>query len=144
MSLDRPPIGMDFRNAVEHNPRRSANHRSPPPFSLRLSADEKAELLLRAGTMPLGAYIRSRLLQDAETQRRSRRQPVKDDKALGRLLGELGKARLSSNLNQLAKAANVGALPLTPETEQAIAEACRDVRWMRDTLISALGLRNEP
>jgi hypothetical protein len=144
MSLDRPPISGDFQNAVEHKPSPRSYSAKPPPFSLRLSADERAELLRRAGTMPLGAYIRSRLLGGVETPRRSRRQPVKDDQALAKLLGELGKAKLANNLNQLARAANIGALPVTPDTEQAIAEACQDVRWMRDTLVAALGLRNEP
>jgi hypothetical protein len=144
MSLDRPPIAGDFQSAVEHNPHRRAYSSKPPPFSLRLSADERSELMRRAGTMPLGAYIRSRLLGSTETPRRTRRQPVKDDQALAKLLGELGKSKLANNLNQLARAANIGALPVTPETEQAIAEACRDVRRMRDTLISALGLRSEP
>lgn len=144
MSLDRPPISGEFRNAAEHTPSNRANSTKAPPFSLRLSADEKAELLRRAGNMPLGAYIRSRLLTGMENHRRARRQPVKDEKALGKLLGELGKAKLANNLNQLAKAANTGSLPVTTDTERAIAEACRDVRWMRDTLISALGLRSEP
>lgn len=144
MSLDRPPITEEFRDAAEHNPARNPKSKAPPPFSLRLTAAEKAELLQRAGTMPLGAYIRSRLLGNAASPRRTQRQPVRDDKALARLLGELGKARLANNLNQLARAANTGSLPLTPETEQALAEACRDVRWMRDTLIAALGLRGAP
>lgn len=63
MSLDRPPISNDFQNAAEHDPTRPANStKPPPPFSLRLSADERAELFRRAGNKPLGAYIRSRLL----------------------------------------------------------------------------------
>lgn len=145
MSLEHPPIAGDFQNAAEHNPIRQSGSKKPaPPFSLRLSADERAELLRRAGSMPLGAYIRSRLLGGTESPRRARRQPVKDDQALAKLLGELGRAKLANNLNQLAKAAHTGSLPVTADTEQAIAEACREVRWMRDTLIAALGLRGEP
>lgn len=145
MSLDRPPITEEFRDAVEHNAARTRHAKSPRPFSLRLTAEEKAELLCRAGNMPLGAYIRSQLLaKDERSPRRTSRQPTRDDQALARLLGELGKARLSNNLNQLAKAVHTGSLPVTQETRQALDEACRDVRWMRDTLILALGLRSQP
>ncbi|MFT3815201.1 MAG: hypothetical protein QM740_17770 [Acidovorax sp.] len=142
MSLDRPPITGEFRDAAEHNSRRVASlTKAPPPFSLRLSAQEKAELLRRAGNMPLGAYIRSCLLDGSESLRRARRQPLKDEQALAKVLGELGKVKLANNLNQLAKAANLGSLPIGPETEQAIVEACQDVRRMRESLMVALGLR---
>lgn len=137
---DGPKVSGPFKEAAEHNAF-ARKRGTPPPFSLRLTAAEKAELLRRAGSMPLGAYIRSRLLRDGETPRRSSRRPVKDDQALGRLLAELGTARLSNNLNQLAKAANTGSLPVTPDTEKALQKACRDVQWMRDALVTALGLR---
>lgn len=141
MSLNRPPIAEDFRNAAERSPSRASySGKAPPPFSLRLSAAEKAELLRRAGNRPLGAYIRSFLLDGAESPRRVRRQPVKDEQALAKVLGELGKGKLANNLNQLAKAANLGSLPIGPETEQAIVEACQEVRRMRETLMVALGL----
>ena len=133
MSLDHPPITGQFQRAT-------APARTPPPFSLRLSADERAELIRRAGNKPLGAYIRAQLLGDITTPRRSRRQPGMDQQALAKLLAELGKSRLSSNLNQLAKAAHMGSLPVTPETEQALVQACDDVRRMRHALLSTLGL----
>lgn len=88
--------------------------------------------------MPLGAYIRSRLFRGRERQPR---RGVSEDQALARLLGELGKARLANNLNQLAKAANTGSLPVTPETEAALLAACKDVQWMRAALVEALGLK---
>ncbi|TEA79179.1 plasmid mobilization relaxosome protein MobC [Allopusillimonas ginsengisoli] len=145
MSFNRPPITEEFRDAVEHNTSRSRHAKTPTPFSLRLTAEEKAELLRRAGNIPLGAYIRSQLLtKDEQSPRRSSRRPARDEQALARLLGELGKAKLSNNLNQLAKAVHTGSLPVTQETGQALEEACRDVRWMRDTLILALGLRSQP
>ena len=90
--------------------------------------------------MPLGAYIRKKLLGDTTYQRRNHRMPVKDDKALAQLLGELDRARLANNLNQFAKAANTGSLPITPETEKALKTACQDVEWMKNRLITALGL----
>jgi len=122
MSLDRPPISGEFRDAAEHSAARARRAKSP-------------------GNMPLGAYIRFRLLENAESPRRSRRQPIKNEQALAKVLGELGKAKLANNLNQLAKAANLGSLPAGPETEQAIVEACQDIRRMREALMLALGMR---
>lgn len=140
MSLDHPPIAGEFQDAAEHNASHTRRIGSPPPFSLRLTPEEKALLRREAKGMPLGAYIRTKLLGNAASPRRSYRAPVKDDKALAQILGELGKARLANNLNQLAKAANTGSLSVTPETERAIQDACRDVQWMRERLIAALGL----
>src|SRR6056297_727977 len=97
----------------------------PPPFSLRLTFDERAKLDLLRGSMPLGRYIREQVLGDDAAPRKKRgRYPVKDHEALGRVLGALGSSRLSSNLNQLARASNTGSLPVTPETEAELREAC--------------------
>ncbi len=144
MTLDRAPLAGEFRDASEHSATHVRRVGTPPPFSLRLTAEEKAALKREAGDMPLGAFIRLKLLGDEARHRRKLRMPVKDEKALAQLLGELGKSRLSNNLNQLAKAANTGSLPVTPETEQALRQACRDVHWMKDRLIAALGLGPAP
>ena len=66
---------------------------------------------------------------------------VKDYKALAEVLAKLGASRLSSNLNQLAKAANSGSLPVTPETENALQAACRDIRAVKRLLMTALGIQ---
>ena len=90
----------------------------------------------------MGAYIRSKLFQGKEAARRIRtrtRKPLKDSKALAALLGELGKARIANNLNQLAKAANTGSLPLTPDTKKALNDACNAIQDMRKLLMQALG-----
>lgn len=112
----------------------------PPPFSLRLTYEERAQLEAEADGKPLGAYIRERLLGD-DTAPRTRRgnSPVKDKEALGRVMGALGAARLSANLNQLAKAVNTGSLPVTPETEVELQQACQEVAKMRADLLRALG-----
>lgn len=113
--------------------------RHPVPFSLRLTFEERAALEKAAGDMPLGAYIRSKVLKGKQTRRRrKRRRPVKDHKALAYVLGELGRSRLASNVNQLAHALNCGALPVTPDTEKAIREACADIHRMRVMLMRAL------
>ena len=116
-------------------------NRYPPPFSLRLSDEQRAQLEKAAAGMSLGEYVRSRLFNGDVPVRRTRcKFPVKDHQTLGQLLGQLGRSRLSNNLNQLAKASNSGSLPLTPETEAALRRACAEIHQMRQDLISALGL----
>jgi len=112
-----------------------------PPFSLRLTFEERQRLDQESGNVPLGAYIREQLFDTPSPRKRVFRQPVKNEKTLAKLLTELGQSRLSSNLNQLAKASNSGSLPITSETEQALNQACEDVEMMRQYLIQALGLK---
>lgn len=117
-------------------------NRPSTPFSLRLTFEERAKLEQAAGDQTLSEYIRGRVFdQERRQPRRRRKAPVKDQQALGRVLGMLGEARLANNLNQLARAANTGSLPVTPDTERALRRACADVREMRNELIKALGLR---
>jgi hypothetical protein len=112
------------------------------PFSLRLTFEERARLESEAGELPLGAYVRSKVLGEKGAPRKRRRRPVKDDAALGRLLALLGRAKLANNLNQLAHAANSGSLLVTGETEKALREACAEVAYMRRELLRALGQRS--
>ncbi len=118
------------------------------PFSLRLSFEEKALLRAAANGVPLGAYIKAKLFDEPlEKVRRRNTNPVKDHEALGRLLGSLGQSRLSQNLNQLARATNTGALPVSAEVEAELRQACADVKAMREELMRALGSlsdRGEP
>ena len=112
-----------------------------PPFSLRLTPEERTQLEKDAAGMSLGAYIRSRLFETSTPKRRTRNKyPVKDHQELAKVLGELGRSRLANNMNQLAKAVNKGILEVTPETEQAISNGSSDIRWMRHVLMAALGL----
>lgn len=114
------------------------------PFSIRLTEEEKRLLLERAGRRPLGSYVRELILAEASRapRRKARRAkaPVKDHEALARVLAALGQSRVSNNLNQLAKAVNIGVLPVTPETEAYLGEACAAVICMRRSLMRALGL----
>ena len=115
--------------------------RTTPPFSLRLTFAERAKLERDAAGMSLGAYIRSRLLDpEMVAPRKSGKFPVKDHQALAQLLGLLGQSRLANNVNQLAKAANTGSLPVTPDTEAALLTAVAEVSHMRQLLIQALDL----
>jgi hypothetical protein len=118
----------------------AAPKKYPPPYSLRFTHEERARLDAERGNKPLSAYIRERLFgDDAAPRKRTGNSPVKNTEALGRVLGALGQSRLSSNLNQLAKAVNSGSLPVTPETEADLQEACREVSAFRNDLLRALG-----
>lgn len=116
----------------------------PPPFSIRLTFEERARLEQDAGDMPLGAYVRSRVFDERHGRRRTRgKRPVKDHKAMAELLIKLGDSRLSSNLNQLARSANMGTLFVTPETERALIHAAKDIADMRRLLLQGFGLETE-
>jgi hypothetical protein len=131
-----------FRKSVSPQKNRVKN-KTAPPFSLRLSADERVRLNEQAGSQPLGAYIRSRLLGQNTEKRRPVRKPSLDHQKLAFVLSELGRSRLASNMNQLAKAANIGTLDFSDSVVKELEEACRAIYQMRDILITALGLKPE-
>lgn len=110
------------------------------PFSLRLTFEERAQIEANAGSMPVGAYIKSLLLaDDAPKYRKRRKSPVVDQAALAQVLACLGATRIANNLNQLAHATNLGSFYFDADTKRAIREACDDVRIMRQLLMEALG-----
>ncbi|TVQ84012.1 MAG: plasmid mobilization relaxosome protein MobC [Micavibrio sp.] len=112
----------------------------PPPYSIRFTFEERRQLREQAGGRPVSAYIREQSLKHPSPRRRYRKLS-ENHAVLGELLEELGKTRLSSNLNQIAKACNSGTLDVSEETEAAIIEARDDIRRMRKELIAALGLK---
>ena len=109
------------------------------PFSMRLTRAQRRRLDMDAGAMTAGQYVRHCLFENPTPQKRTFRRPVPDEQALSQLLGALGRGRLSSNLNQIAKAVHSGSLPVSPETEQAILAACAEVADMRAMVVKALG-----
>tara|TARA_R110000787_G_scaffold166227_1_gene279251 strand:- start:11889 stop:12305 length:417 start_codon:yes stop_codon:yes gene_type:complete len=117
--------------------------KSPAPFSIRLSADERGYLERKAGQRPLGQYIRRKLLGDEETPRNTTRAPSVDYALLGQLLGMLGKSEQVSCLFHLLAAAEADRVQLEEQERKALNEVCTDVREMRALLIRALGLRSE-
>ncbi len=131
----------DFNAVAAANPKKKPRE---APFSLRLSFEEKALLRAAANGVPLGAYIKAKLFDEPlEKVRRRNTNPVKDHEALGRVLGALGKSRLSQNLNQIARAANMGSLPVSPELEDELRQACAEVEALRKELLRALGSLSE-
>jgi len=114
-----------------------------PPFSLRFTVEERQKLDADAGDLAVAEYIRTQLFENPAKRLRPYRRPVQDGKALGEVLAALGRSRLSSNLNQLAKAVHSGSLPVTPETEKAILDAVKEVHDMSSQLVKALGLPDD-
>lgn len=137
-------VAPQFQAATHPRGQRKANPRKrPPPFSLRLTVAERAQLEAEAGTQPLGTYVRSRLFDSkGPTKAKAAVRSIRDQEALAQLLALLGSLRLSNNLNQLAKAANCGALPVDEGVVEELTEACQEIRWMRQTLITALSLKS--
>ena len=123
-------------------PPKKAKRRYTPPFSLRLTIDERKRLDEMAGSQPLGSYIRNCLFAEKVEKRRTVKKPAPDSAMLALLLSELGQSRLASNINQLAKAANMGTLDITPEIEREIEQACSEIQAMRALLITALGVKS--
>lgn len=123
---------------------RDGGKRSPKatrPFSIRLSDAERYQLKREAGSQPLGAYVRARLLDGASRRQAGNAAP--DAKLLGQALGKLGRLQLAGSLSDLAMAARVGAIAITPELEHDLRTACREVREIRDLLMRAMGFRPE-
>lgn len=113
-----------------------------PPFSLRLSAEERARLIVEAKGAPLRAYIKAKVLGTAlPVGIRRTGMSIEDRQALAQVLALLGQSRLASNLNQLARLAHIGALPMTPETEAELIDSLRAVRGIRILLMVALGMK---
>jgi len=116
--------------------------KKPSPFSVRFTRDERAQLEGLAGNLPLGTYLRSRLLGTAmPRRRRGTKSPIEDHKILAELLAKLGQSRLANNLNQLAKAANSGSLPVTPDIEAMLRASNGEILAMKTMLMTALGIR---
>jgi len=115
--------------------------RYPAPFSLRLTEEERKELDRLADGQPWGTYIKDAIFNRQVRPRTRGQKPVRDHQALARLMGLLGRSRISQNINQLAKAANTGSLPLNADVYRSLMEACGAVREMRSLLMTGLGLK---
>ena len=118
---------------------KASKPKRPAPFSFRLTIEERTMLEAAAGETSLASYIKSRLFEDSAPPHRKARRPSLDRQLLSEALGKLGQSRLPQNMNQIAKAANLGTLPVLPETEEDIKQACYDIAVMRMMIMKALG-----
>lgn len=139
-------LGRNFNEVSQARAETENQHsKYPPPFSIRFTFEERARLDALRGRQSLAAYIRECLFgDDAAPRKKPGNSPVVHAEALARVLGALGASRLSSNLNQLAKAVHMGTLPVTPETEEELQAACAEVKALRSNLMRALGKMPEP
>lgn len=117
----------------------------PPPFSMRFTKEERKSLELAAAGRPLAAYIRWLIFKEDMPEmpkKRARGESTSQDhKQLAKLLGALGKSRIANNINQLARAANSGSLPVSEEIIKSLKESVAAINWMRDTLIKGMGIK---
>ena len=136
------PLSNDFNPFASGHGKHKPRKKRLPLFSLRLSPEDRARLTMEAAGAPLGAYIKAKVLSSPlPVKMRRTGLAVGDRTALAQALALLGRSRISNNLNQLAHLANVGALPMTPETEAELCATLADVREMRHLLMTALGLK---
>ncbi len=98
------------------------------PFSIRLTDAERKQLEREAGSKPLAAYMRSKLLSN-------------DKPTIARLLASLGASDLSRSMRDIAASARSGSFEETPETLLSLEAACAAIQDMRATLVRALGLK---
>lgn len=112
----------------------------PAPFSIRLNEKEREELQTLSGGLPLGKFIKDAIFNRG-MKPPSRSSSIVDRKLFAQLLGAIGQSRIASNINQLAKAANSGSLPVNKEVLEGLNDAVEAIKWMRDTLIKAMGLK---
>ncbi|PCI54058.1 MAG: hypothetical protein COB36_11165 [Alphaproteobacteria bacterium] len=117
----------------------------PPPFSMRFTKEERKSLELAAAGRPLAAYIRWLIFKEDMPdmpRKRTRGETASQDHIqLAKLLGALGQSRIASNINQLARAANSGSLPVNEEITASLKESVSAIQWMRETLIKGMGIK---
>ena len=98
------------------------------PFTIRLTAEQRALLEHKAAGRPLDEYLRSTAINDNEPDKQRRNMyPIKDQTVAHQILVELGRSRMPENLAQLAHAAKLGILELTPEESAILLSACADI-----------------
>lgn len=125
--------GAQKRNAAFSEAAKVKRVKKPAPFSLRLTEAEKGKLLHRAKGQPLGGYIKGQLFSAKNAN------ITKSDAAT--VLAILGASDLALNMACIAKSAEIGALPVTPELTGQLEQACADISRIRFALIRTLGMR---
>lgn len=109
-----------------------------PPFSLRLSADERARMECLAKGMPLGTYIKACAL-DPKIAAKVHAEPPESRRALlAQLIARLGS--VADTLKLIRAALERGALDFEPETEGALHTACADLSAIKAMVMRALGV----
>ena len=136
-------VSAEFKKVSAKPAKPRPKRKRPYSLSVRLSDDERALLERKAGSRPVGAYVRQKALgEQEEPRRKTRAKPSFDAALLGRLLGLLGKSDQVKVLFLLLAAAETQRVNLAEEDRAALHAACADAQEMRSTLIEALGLKS--
>jgi hypothetical protein len=112
-----------------------ARKRRPNPFTIRLTPELRARgnTLAAEAELSLSSLFISALFGTPPPPQS--RRPHPDRQLLAQLLAAFGRSNIANNINQLSKAAHEGSWP----DSRLIAQACADIRMMRDLLFRALG-----
>lgn len=111
-----------------------------PVFSIRFTKEERASLDTAAGDMPIGTYIRSRLFDTPSPRRHPRKhRPDINRAALNKLLRELGRQHIASNLNRIMKAIEEGDLEIDEKLETELRCFRADLRVLMRGIKKAMG-----
>lgn len=113
-------------------------------FSMRLTPSERLLGDERAAALgiSLSALVRLRVFsKDFEESFKLLMMHEYERKELAQILAALGQSRVASNINQIAKAMNMGMLHVTPDVIAQVNEAVDMVKWIRNKLILKLGVR---
>jgi hypothetical protein len=105
------------------------------PISIRLTPQERAELVRRAGGRSLSVYVRDCLFGGGADGGKPRASDV------AQVLGKLGTSGLATSVGELARLAKLGALAVDDETEAQLRAACADISAMKAALMRALGIK---
>jgi len=131
-------LSSSFKSASVANPVFKKNTEpKTKPFCIRLTNEEKAILLQKAANEHLSTWARGELLGAKARKRHTSRKPKVDDKSLALIMALLGDQRIASNLNQLARHANLGTLDFDDHVLEQIQEACAAMIAVRNYLLDS-------
>ncbi|MEL6521061.1 MAG: plasmid mobilization relaxosome protein MobC [Pseudomonadota bacterium] len=102
----------------------------------KAEADRIREYADTAG-ITVSDLLRAAVLEQPLPKKR-RRGSLADTQALGTVLGQIG--RIGSNVNQLARLANMGDWPEAEYLERS----AEDIAWIRHHVMDALGIHDTP
>ncbi len=112
----------------------SSKSKRLPPLSIRVTAVEKAQIKRNAGSMPLSAYAKKRLLK-ADTRNTAMQKDV------AQILAKLGQSGYASNFSIMANATRHGALIATDDVAASILQACDDIADIKTMLMRFLRIK---
>ncbi|MEO1041475.1 MAG: hypothetical protein AAFX52_04225 [Pseudomonadota bacterium] len=113
----------------------------PPPFSIRLSAAERAQLEEDAAGQPLGAHVKSILFAPTGKGAASRALTQHNRALLAQILAMIGASDVGEGLSSLGRAIETGTLKDEREIIDQLQKAEAELSEVRGLLLKALGLR---